>query len=478
MVINIKFGLEIIINRKIKSMTRILVTVLGTAIFLANCQSSFAQQHEGHLNILWDEVQRSYPGLETREATVQAAQMEERFVFGERLPQLRLQAQNSYATYEGISGAFFPQPGLFNISGANGLTGPSWTFNTYASSTLEWELFSFGKYNYKSKAARAKTHSVQGEKDTYSLHLKKELSHRYLQLLLKETKLETNHHNLNRLNTVRSITSALSKAGLKSAADSLLATSSFNQALGDSEKLKGEKQAALIQLLELTNGKETNYLASVPRFLEPLNPPLNKTTEIDATHPILTSLEEQRKSLDYLAKSEASSALPSVNLIAGYAYRGVGIGNGGTVSDHWNDGFSNSVTNGLVGVGITWNISDLYTQKQRSGSLKKQAESEGHRYKQYEQEMQAELASIQYKLQRQYTEMEKTHEAQQQANAAYQMYLSRYKSGLMDLSNLLQIQILLEQAEKKHINAAFDFWMLMVAEAELTADFSHLFTNL
>ncbi|HUH28626.1 TolC family protein, partial [Gelidibacter sp.] len=196
------------------------------------------------------------------------------------------------------------------------------------------------------------------------------------------------------------------------------------------------------------------------------------------THPLLTALEEQRKSLDYRGKSEARAALPSLKLIGGYAYRGVGIGNDGTVSDNWNDGFSNSVSNGLVGVGITWNISDLYTQKQRAGSFKKQAESEGHRHKQYKQQMQAELAAIQNKLSRQYVEVEKTNEAQQQAKDAYQMYLSRYKSGLMDLSNLLQIQILLEQAENKHIEAAFGFWMLMASEAELMADFSHVFNNL
>lgn len=459
-------------------MTRLLVAVLGTGIFLACCQSAFAQQREGQLNTLWEEVEISYPGLEARNANVQSAKMEERSVFGERLPQLRAQAQNSYATFEGISGAFFPQPGLFNVSSANALTGPSWTFNTYASSTLEWELFSFGKHTYKSKAARARTESAEAENSAYSLHLKKELSQRYLRLLFNETKLESNQQNLNRLNTIRSITSSLARAGLKSAADSLLASSSFNQALGDNEKLKGEKQSANIQLLELTNGKEANHRASVARFLDPLEVSLNKATEINQSHPVLTSLDDQRKSLVYKGESEARAALPSINLIGGYAYRGVGIGNDGTVSDSWNDGFSNSVTNGLVGVGITWNISDLYTQKQRAGSLKKQAESEGHRYKQYEQQMQAQLSSIQNKLIRQYAEVEKTNEAQQQANGAYQMYLSRYKSGLMDLSNLLQIQMLLEQAEKKHIDAAYDFWMLRAAEAELIADFTHLFNNL
>lgn len=459
-------------------MTRILVAVFGTGIFLAGCQSTFAQQHEGQLNTLWEEVELSYPGLEAKEAIVQSAKMEERSVFGKRLPQLLTQAQNSYATYEGINGAFFPQPGLFNVSGANALTGPFWTFNTYASSTLEWEVFSFGKNTYKSKAARTRTESTEGKKNAYRLHLKKELSQRYLRLLFNETKLESNQQNVNRLNTIRSITSSLARAGLKSAADSLLASSSFNQALGDNEKLKGEKQAARIQLLELTNGKEANHLASVALFLDPLEVSLNKPTEINPSHPVLTSLDDHRKSLVYKGESEARAALPSINLIGGYAYRGVGIGNDGTVSDQWNDGFSNSVNNGLVGVAVTWNISDLYTQKQRSGSLKKQAESEGHRYKQYEQQMQAQLSSIQNKLIRHYAEVDKTNQAQQQANDAYQMYLSRYKSGLMDLSNLLQIQILLEQAEKKHIEAAYDFWLLRTAEAELIADFTHLFNNL
>lgn len=459
-------------------MNRILVAVFGFGVFLAGCQATFGQQREGQLNTLWEEVQHSYPGLQAKEANVASAKMEERSVFGERLPQLRAQAQNSYATYKGIGGAFFPQPGLFNVSGANGLTGPSWTFNTYASSTLEWEIFSFGKNNFKTKAARAKTQSVEGEKDAYSLNLQKELSQRYLQLLFKETKLETNQQNVDRLNTIRSITSALSRAGLKSAADSLLASSSYNQAVGDNEKLQGEKQAAVIQLLELTSGERANYLASVPHFLSPMGISLNKASEINPDHPLLTALEDQRKNLDYRGKSEARAALPSINLIGGYAYRGTGIGDDGTVTDNWNDGFSNSVTNGLVGVGITWNIFDLYTQKQRAGSLRKQAESEGFRYQQYEQQMQAELSSIQNKLVRQYTEVEKTNEAQQQANDAYEMYLSRYKSGLMDLSNLLQIQILLEQAEKKHIDAAYNFWMLMAAEAELIADFSHLFNNL
>jgi outer membrane protein TolC len=56
--------------------------------------------------------------------------------------------------------------------------------------------------------------------------------------------------------------------------------------------------------------------------------------------------------------------------------------------------------------------------------------------------------------------------------------LARYKSGLIGLSELLQIRILLEQAENTHIEASREYWLLLAYEAELTADFNFLFNNL
>src|SRR5690625_6768208 len=79
--------------------------------------------------------------------------------------------------------------------------------------------------------------------------------------------------------------------------------------------------------------------------------------------------------------------------------------------------------------------------------------------------MQADLSATQNKIFHQYTEVLRTQEAQQEAESAYEMYLSRYKNGLMDLSTLLQIQQLLEQAEKKHIESAYGYWTLLAIEA-------------
>lgn len=437
----------------------------------------FAQQNPGNLRQLWEEVKTTYPGIQVGEHKIASAEKNQNSVLGERLPQFRTQAQNSYATHEGTAGAFFPQSGLFNVSGSDALHGTEWNPNVYASVTMEFEVFSFGKMRNKSKAAEAFTNKTREEQEAYLLRLQKELSTRYLNVLFNNSRLESNRRNVERLNTVRTITSALAGAGLKTAADSLLATSSYNQAIGENENLRGKYSAALVKLNELTESAENNYRNSISSFLDPKSAVSTENSQRNS-HPFLNSLEEDQRRLEHLSKSESNAALPSLKILGGYAWRGTGIGDDGFVSDKWKDGFSNSATNGLVGIGLTWNISDLYTQKQKGNSLKEQAESQKFLHEQYEKQWIADLTAIQNQIKNQFSEVQKTKEAEAQAKSAYDMYLARYKSGLMDLSSLLQIQILLEQAEKNHIRASYEYWNLLIAQAELQADFDFVFNNL
>lgn len=446
-------------------------------LVLATFTTVKAQETSGELNSLWQKVEEKYPGVAAKESRIDAAKLQEQAVKGERLPHLKGQAQNTYATYEGTMGAFFSQAGLFNVSGSDNLEGATYSPNTYASATIEWELFSFGKMKNKSKAAKSNTDRTQKEKETYILELKKDLSNRYLQLLYNESQLVWNNKNLERLHSVRGITASLAKAGIKSHADSLLATSSYNQALGENEKLKGEKKAALIKLLELTGEEDIATDPVVSKFLYP-NPILTESTAtVNSNHPALDAVEARKMQMEYSGKAEKRDALPSINFLGGYAYRGTGIGKDAMVSGKWKDGFSNTANNALIGIGITWNLTDLYTKKQKGNSLMKDAESFGLLHQKYALAMQADLSAIQNKISHQFSEVQRTKDAQEQAASAYEMYLSRYTSGLMDLSTLLQIQQLLEQAENKHIEAAFGYWNLLAEEAVLMADFDYLFNH-
>ncbi len=437
------------------------------------------QQRENTLGSLWSKVEESYPGVGAKTSAIDAAKFNERAVKSNMLPQVKAQAQNTYGTYEGSAGAFFPQAGFFNVSGSSAtLDGSSTAANTFGSAIVEWELFSFGKLRKQNQAANALSHKSISEKDAYLLNLKKTLAERYINLLYNNAKLQWTKNNAGRLDDISKITSGLSASGLKPAADSLLASSAYVQALGENDKWTGLKKASFIKLLELYGDDTIDYTASANRYGNPTLNNANNLVAINATHPVLNALDKQSEYYTLSGEAQKRASLPSVNLLGGYAYRGTGIGPNGTVSGAWKDGFSNTTNNFLAGIGITWNLTSLHSGRLKGEQLLKQAESTRLLHAQYEQAMQADLSASQVKIIQQYGQLQKTKLSVQQSSDAYNMYLARYKSGLITLTELLQVRILLEQSENAHIEASREYWLLLAYEAELLADFDFLFNNL
>jgi outer membrane protein TolC len=141
------------------------------------------QQKEQTLGSLWPKVEENYPGISAKKSDIDAAKFNQRAVKGNMLPQINAQAQNTYGTYEGSAGGFFPQPGFFNVNGPVPLDGSSTAANTFGSAIVNWEMFSFGKLRKQNEAAGALYNKSVSDKDAYLLNLKKTLSERYIILL-------------------------------------------------------------------------------------------------------------------------------------------------------------------------------------------------------------------------------------------------------------------------------------------------------
>jgi len=443
------------------------------------CGYTYGQQIPQTLGQLWPKVEKTYVGLKAKSAAIESAQLDVRVVKTNRLPQVKLQAQNTYGTFEGAAGAFFPQPGFFNVSGSTtGTAGSSVAANTFGSATAEWEIFSFGKLKKEYQAAQTIAEKRDSERAASILELKKSLAERYITLLYDQVKLNWNNKNVLRLNEIRKLTTGLSKAGIRPAADSLLALSSYNQSLGKNERLTGLKNAALIKLTELYAEENMDYSSSLIHFLEPVAYSTKHLATVYESHPILTALEHQADYFYYHSEIQRRAALPSIRILGGYAIRGSGIHPSGLASGRWKDGFSNTTANYLFGIGATWNITDLKSNSLRRQVYRKDAESIRHQLSQYQLAMQSDLSAVTAKILQQYKQIEKSSIAIQQAEEAYEMYLARYKSGLIALSEVLQIRQLLESAENSHIEAAKQYWMLVAHQSALTTDFDYLFNNL
>lgn len=459
-------------------MIKKMLATTALCVAIAATLPVFGQQQQNTLGNLWPQVEENYPGVGARLSAVDAAQLNERAVKSDMLPQVKAQAQNTYGTFNGSAGGFFPQPGFFNVSGAgNEFNASSTTANSFGSATVEWEFFSFGRLQKEKKAAGALSEKAISEKDVYILELKKVLSERYIHLLYNDAKLKWTQRNTQRLDTIRDITSGLSGAGLRPAADSLLASSSYVQALGEQDKWEGLKEAALYKLVELYGERDLDYAASTQRFPQPALF-YSGGKALGSNHPVLEALEQHSQYYEFSGEAQKRSSLPSLRLLGGYSVRGSGINPEGSVSEDWQDGFGNTSTNVLAGIGLTWDITGLHRNRLRGEELLKEAEGTGFLRAQYEQAMHADFSASRAKITQQFEQLEKTRLAVKQSQQAYGMYLSRYQSGLISLSELLQIRILLEQAENQHIEASREYWLLLAYEAELTADFSFLFNNL
>src|SRR5690606_14838062 len=270
------------------------------------------------------------------------------------------------------------------------ISGSSTAANTFGSATIEWELFSFGKLRKQNEAAGALYDKSVSEKEAYLLNLKKILSERYIIFLYNNAKLAWTEKNAGRLDNIRQIASGLSASGLRPTADSLLTSSSHMQAMGEHDKWSGVKEASLIKLLELLGSETLNYMASAERFTHPPTIYQNTEDSIYSSHPILDALDKQSEYYKLSGQAQKRASLPTINLLGGYAHRGTGIGPHGTVSGAWKDGFSNTTNNFLAGIGITWDITSLYTNRLKGEQLFKEAESTKLLQTQYEQAMQAD----------------------------------------------------------------------------------------
>jgi outer membrane protein TolC len=437
----------------------------------------YAQQKQHTLGDLWSLVEKNYPGIMAKQSDIESAKYSEKATKSNALPQAKMQMQNNYGTYEASTGGFFQQPGLFNVNGAKGLSGSSTVVSTFGSATVEFELFAFGRQQAENKAAEMLTTLSSADKESYLINLKKELSTRYIQVIYNSAKLKWIDQNATRLFDIKKSAAGLARSGIKPAADSLLAYSSYIQALAERDNLVGNKIASIQRLKELHGQDVSDYSYSEEGFIKPTFSNSNPVL-INHSHPFLETFDKQSSYHELNGIAQKRSALPSIKILGGYAFRGSGIGSTGSVSGDWKDGFSNSSNNVLVGLGLSWNLTNLYSNKLKANAQFKKAEKAKFMQSQYELQMVANLEAAKSKISEQQKQLTKTAEAVKHVLDAYDMYMARYKSGLITLTELLQIRMLLEQAENNHIEASRSYWLQLANEAELTNNFDFLFNNL
>lgn len=445
---------------------------LVSLFFMLISVSACAQQPAGlTLTQAWDLAYKNYAGLMAKNAQLEEASYAQKEIQSHSLPQMQLQLQNSYGTFAGSNGAFFPVPGVFNVNGAKADHRNTSAANTFGSVLLDWKFFEFGKQRKTIEAAGYKVQEAKSGYDAARLSLQAKVTSLYIGILYTRSNLGWADQQVKRVKEILDLAVSLADAGLKPGADTSLAASSYLLAAAAKNEWTGKYNAGKINFSEVVPG--TDIILPQQSFMryQALHVP---SDSISLSHPYLQILDKQIRYNEAQNTLSSKKALPSLSLLGGLSARGSGINPDGTVEPDLSAGFNHPARNYLVGVGLTWNISNIYTGSLEKKRTAKVLEGSKFTYDLQKLQMNTALQAVTSRIDQQLKQVTNTRLALRKAQQAYDLYLSRYESGLINLTELLQIQSLLQQVEKNAIEVQQEFWNLLIKRAELSGDFSYL----
>lgn len=456
-----------------------IIHLLACIVFvLAGINASGQDRHGLSLPELWTQALANYPGLEAYRSQLRQADIERRLMRNQFLPDMYLQAQSSLGTQNAISGSFFPLPGLYNVNGSETGSASDHETNLFGSVMMDWKFLQFGRQKKSLESAKIFSNQAMHRLDAEQLTIQAELSRDYFEFFYRRGMEAWARKNSERLQMILQAAISRATAGLAPAADSLLIKATLNQTSADLHLWQGRRAESKIVLARWVNAPSEELIIKEASILTDGNRDAisGSLRGNEIRHPLLAFKKEQVAYAEKQKELASVSALPSLSLLAGAQLRGNSWNGENSFHEKWQDAYNNPVHNYAVGLGLTWNFGDAFDsrlERRRYQEVLRQREAET-------EEAALGLLSLgeisQHQIMQSQHQIDDTEEAYESASQAYQLFEARYNSGLITITELLQIQEVLQRTEKLRIEAYYQYWMHQVNLAESTADFSYLQT--
>ena len=429
--------------------------------------------HALSLPQLWEQAFTHYPGIEAYQARLNSAKLNQKLVRNQYLPEVQLQVQNTIGSQNAVGGAFFPLPGLYNVggSGIGNATDPA--ANLYGSLVVDWQFLQFGKQKKSVEAAGILAEQASHRLSAEQLAIQAELSRTYFQLLFHQQMEQWAAENTERLQQMFDAAKSTASAGLSSAADSLLIKASLRQTSAVQDDWQGRSEESTIALATWVN-IPPEQLDIMHTSFPAVAASQQEKPVLTTNHPQLAYRQEQIAYAGKLKEVAAAAALPSLSLLGGVQLRGHAPAREAAISDGWTDAYHNPTSNYLLGVGLRWNLGGLIDYKQEQARYQEEINQRQAEADEVALNLRSHQEIAQKQLAQNLSQINNAEEAYLAASEAYRQFEARYKSGLISISELLQVQDVLQKTERTRLEAYFQYWMQQTDLAEASADFSIL----
>ncbi|MGN6295876.1 MAG: TolC family protein [Ginsengibacter sp.] len=455
------------------------IIALATAAGLLTSTFSYSQKKIFSLEQVWQKTLSHYPSLASKKYQVEQQELNKKLVQKEKLPEINLQGQQSYGSYEGVSGALFPLPGIYTTSGTKSLSSqPQSTSNLYSSAVLQWNFLQFGKIKSKLKVADAAINMSNNSLSNEQLRLQAAATQQYFNALQSAASLSIAKADVQRLQDLFELSKAQADAGLRPGADTLLIKSNYFHLRGQVNDQQALWETAMLQLAELTGEDTANFaidtsIYNLGKIIRAL--PIGDSIQ---NHPYLRLLKSNIFYSNARLEAVKHQPYPSVGLLAGTGIRGSGITNRGIVSKDFTESWKNATGSYLVGIGVTWNLSSLYENKVKQKIAEKEIQSAKADYDEASLQLHTSYAAAVSRWKQQKQKVEDAQSALHASQDAYDLYVTRYENGLINLIELLQLQKTLQDAENNYVRATGAYWDELINQSESIGNMSLLLSQI
>lgn len=438
-------------------------------LFFSTTATCYAQNEKQFLSIrqLVQNVSDHAPTLISDSSAIAVSEAEATEVDHNWLPNLRLNYQADIGTNNNVAGPYFGF-GIIpsNSRGVRMQNNTSTAVTNTGIGALDWEIYNFGSYSAQKKVARSDV-SLNLSRYKYSkFQLEASSIEGFLNLLYFHDLLKIQSTNIERNKELAKTIHALAKSGLRAGVDTSIAQAELSKSRLNYIELSNSATQIKLKLAYLSGlSLQTIVPDSSARdnlLISGLSIFAKAADTLD--HPSINVFESAYKNSVEQENAVRKAYNPKIILQAAVWGRGSSI-NANDEFEAFSKGFGFDRNNYLLGLGITYNLSDL---KRRQLKLRTQKATSTLRLNQLKAEEQELALNNSQALAELNTAMERLHEIPNQlraAEAGYRQKLSLYKSGLTDIIELNTALAILSRAEMDYAIATNNFCLALLHRA-------------
>jgi outer membrane protein TolC len=423
---------------------------------------------------LLKQTQQDYPALQAARYRLDALRKNDALIQQTARPSLDAAYNANLATYNNITGLFFP-PFTLPISGppsASNSFQP--VIGSAASLLMNWQPITFGKRDMQRTVARAEIAAGEAGVTNTLFNLQVRVIQAYLDQILLQSLLSVYQQNSQRANALLVQSRVLVKNGLRPASDTALLRSELSRASVDMLQAQQALTTAQINLGELATGNQVIVRADSILFTR--LPKLPNKPDTVTAHPALLLAHQQIRVSESKESLVQKARLPVFNVWATTYARGSGVSITGDVQTV--QGFALTRLNYGAGVQLALpllNGPEVRLRSQQQHLLTSAFTEELHQTeRQLSTQQQVAASTLQNAIQ-----IAGELPIQVQASeTAYTVLQTRYSNGLITLPDVAQAQYALVRSETDLRRAYWSAWQALLQQAAASGDLAIFLTQL